>query len=413
MAPLQRTVPWVALLPDAPLATGATLSVQARWTDVWPARGALGSTGPQRVLPGLVPDRIGSPAPLGLAVDLPAGWPPWARTPSTRRPPTLAPGAAARGDPPVQAGAPTLRIALPDADAQRVAAQALPLLGGLEALLGTAAPTRWPSRPLGASRRARRGDADLRRRPPARPSGPSRPQPPSTSWPTSLAHLTWGLRVRPASAPDRWLSESLAEVPPVLVQAEARGAAWLQERQRLHREVSLRLPPVPLTSAWGGADARGALLHRGPAILGPVRRATGDAALRAALRVLAEQPTVSTADLRAALEDASGSTSAPSSTPGSPADRCPAYRRAGRPWSGGAAGWEIRAQLTSNLPYGRLEVPVAATDRKGRILLEGVATLQDGAGELILGPIPARRVELVLDPREEVPVRPGQWERTR
>ena len=144
-----------------------------------------------------------------------------------------------------------------------------------------------------------------------------------------------------------------------------------------------------------------------------MRRATGDAALRAALRVLAEQPTVSTADLRAALEDASGVDLDAVFDAWVTSGQVPRVSARWEALERGAAGWEIRAQLTSNLPYGRLEVPVAATDRKGRILLEGVATLQDGAGELILGPIPARRVELVLDPREEVPVRPGQWERTR
>ena len=415
---------WLAVVPEGGLSPTQPLDLTVTWADRWPLVGTPASTGLQRFVPGLVPDRLGSPAPFTLQVEAPDGL-----TLVSSGAPTGDRAGAAASDAPVAWPRMALTgwpVARPDAaTALQVAAdpsltapihaEVTAILGSLSAQLGGASPT--PLAVLQLPPGLRSGEASgglvALQRPLLADLGGRRPA--ARARPVlahELAHLWWGHHARPDGVADRWMAEVLAEVSADLALGAREGPAALAARQARHLQVARRLDPLALPQAWGGADATGHLYHLGPAVLlGPLRRKVGAQAFERALAQLSQDGVITADALRAQLEAESGQDlGAFWST----------WIHGGQVPTASARWWAqpvsrdtvtVTAEVTVDLPYGVVEVPVGVLDRRGRVLAEGRGQVVDGRGRLTLGPVHASRVELVLDPHGQALVRPGDWHR--
>lgn len=417
---------WLAVVPRGGLDPAHPLELTVTWADRWPLVGAPASTGLQRFVPGLVPDRLGSPAPFTLQVEAPdgltlvsSGAPAADGSPAAASlEPVAWPRVALTGWPVAERdGGATLRVAADPSLAAPIQDEVTAILRGLSAQLGSATPTPFAVLQLPPGLRAGEASGGLvaLQRPLLADLGQRRAD--DRARPVlahELAHLWWGHQARPEGVADRWMAEVLAEVSADLALGARAGPAALAARQARHLQVARRLDPLALPQAWGGADATGHLYHLGPAVLlGPLRRKVGAQTFERALAQLSQTGDITAEALLAQLEAASGQDLGAFWATWIHGGQVPTA--SARWWlqPAGRDAVTVTAEVTVDLPYGVVEVPVGVLDRRGRVLAEGLVQVEGGRGRLTLGPVRASRVELVLDPHGQALVRPGDWHRGR
>lgn len=238
-----------------------------------------------------------------------------------------------------------------------------------------------------------------------------------------VASQYWGQRITPLSSRDEWLTTGLSEAYASFYIRSAFGPTAYEERMTRQRKAiedppDLDLGPtainqnrrfLSLTGSTPASDTFAPLRRQlaGYLLADSFRLRMGDRAFFAALDQLARRSrdgSVSTLDLQAALQEASGTDFSDEFDFFVNGGFMPELRLETRVVGSPDGRSRVQGCVRSDIPWGRFSVPVEVRDRGGERSVSALVQIVDGVGRF---EVPDRQADakVLLDPLGFVPAR--------